>query len=159
MFMFMRTSNLCGALLCLLGCLHLASAQCQRPKDGDRPHGGKEFVLAGEGTVAGIYGTVVARDEKTNDWPPVGDVVVELYGYSGGANQADVSRAVREQKRVAACLTGRDGRFAFPGLETGRYLFRAGTRAPGKYNEIYAILVVDPGAPRSELKILLPAGT
>ena len=162
--MLIKPANLCGALLCLLGCLQfagcsqLASAQCKQPKDEDRPHGGKEFVLAGEGPVAGIYGTIVARDEKVNNWLPVGDVVVELYSYSGGANQEDVSKAVREQKRVVACLTGDDGRFSFSGLEPGRYLFRAGTRAPDKYDEIYAILILDPKTPQSQLKILLPVG-
>jgi len=40
------------------------------------------------------------------------------------------------------------------------YLFRAGTRAPGRYNEIRVILLLDParrGTP--ELTVLIPDGT
>jgi hypothetical protein len=141
--MFIRSVRLYGVLFCLLICSELASAQCKQPKDEDKPHGGKEFVLAGEGTVGRIYGSVVRKDKKVKDWVPAGDVVVELYSYSGGANREDVSKAVREQKRVAACLTGGDGKYSFSGLNPGRY----------------AILILDPSEQESELKILLPSGT
>src|SRR5215216_531029 len=119
--MLRRPVSVCGVLFCLLICSGLACAQCKQPKDEDRPHGGNEFVLVGEGTVGGIYGKVLRKDEKVDDWVPVGDVVVELYVYGGRANREDVSKAVREQKRVAACLTGGDGKYSFSGLKPGRY--------------------------------------
>jgi hypothetical protein len=155
--MLRRPVNLCGVLFCLLICSQLARAQCKQPRGEDGPHGGKGSVLVGEGTVGGIYGKVLRKDEKADDWVPVGDVVVELYVYGGRANREDVSKAVREQKRVAACLTGGDGKYSFTGLEPGRYLLRAGTRAPDKYDVIYAILVIDPRRRDSGQIILLPS--
>lgn len=168
-----RPASLCGLLFCLLGCVQLACSpyklaqsaektaektlaeyKCKQAGDEDRPRGGN-FVLAGEGPVRAIYGTVLSKDERADTWEPLGDVVVELYSYSGGANQEEVSKAVREQKRVAACLTGGDGKFSLSGLKPGRYLFRAGSRMSDKYDEVHAILTLDPSRPPSELKILL----
>ena len=177
--MLMRRANLCGLLFCLVGCLQLAYSQYNPAKSADGPRGGGEttetagkfkckkagnedrprggnFVLAGEGRVKAIYGTVLSnKDTGADKWAPVGDVVLELYSYSGGVNPEEVSKAVREQKRVAACLTGRDGKFSLSGLKPGRYLFRAGSRTSDKYDEVHAILTLDPGRPLSELKILL----
>jgi hypothetical protein len=163
-----RPASLCGLLFCLLGCIQLACSQyqlaksaektlaeykCKQAGDEDRPRGGK-FVFGGEGKFKTIYGTVLSKDES-GKFEPLGDVVVELYSYSGGANQEDVSKAVREQKRVAACLTGGDGKYSFPELKPGRYLLRAGSRISDTYDEVHAILTLDPSRPPSELKILL----
>ena len=180
--MLIRRARLCGLLFCLLGCSQIACSprrqakdanraqvagemakkaaeyKCEPAKDEDRPRGGT-FVLAGEGPMWGIYGTVLAKYEKAGEWEPVGDVVVELYSYSGGANQEEISRAVGEQQRVEACLTGRDGKFSLLGLKPGRYLLRAGSRVSDKYDEVYAVLTIDPERRPSGLKVLLRAGT
>ena len=163
-----RPASLCGLLFCLLGCVQLACSpykpaksaektlaeyKCKQAGDEDRPRGGN-FVLAGEGKFKAIYGIVLSKDES-GTFEPIGDVVVELYSYSGGANQEDVSKAVREQKRVAACLTGGDGEYSFSGLKPGRYLLRAGSRMSDKYDEVHAIMTLDPSRPLSRLKILL----
>jgi hypothetical protein len=163
-----RPASLCGLLFCLLGCVQLACSQykpakstektlaeykCKQAGDEDRPRGGK-FVFGGEGKFKAIYGTILSKGES-GKFEPMGDVVVELYSYSGGANQEDVIKAVREQKRVAACLTAGDGKFSFPGLKPGRYLFRAGSRISDTYDEIHSILTLDPSRPLSELKTLL----
>lgn len=176
--MLIRRATLCALLFFLLGCLQLTCSRyvpakggakshgsgatgeklsdykCKEAKDKDRPRGG-EFVLAGEGTVGAIVGTALSRDKKADNWGPLGEVVVELYNYSGGANREEVTKAVREQKRVAACLTGDDGKFSLSGLKPGRYLFRAGSLTSDKYDEVHAILTLDPARPLSELKILL----
>jgi hypothetical protein len=128
--------------------------KCKQAGDEDRPRGGN-FVLAGEGRFKAIYGTVLSRKGRDGKFKPLGDVVVELYSYSGGANQEEVGKAVREQKRVAACMTGGDGEFSLPGLKPGRYLLRAGSRVSDEYDDVYAILTIDPSRPLSELKILL----
>ena len=156
--MLMRRANLLGTLICLVGLFQLAEAQCAQPKDEDSPHGAKEFVLV-EGRVVGrIYGRTLFPDDKAKDgWRRAKDIVVEVYSYSGDGTREHVSKVVREQKRVAACLTGGDGKFSFPDLKPGMYLFRAGTRAPGRYDEIRVILLLDPerrGTP--ELTILIP---
>jgi protocatechuate 3,4-dioxygenase beta subunit len=66
---------------------------------------------------------------------------------------------MREQKRVAACLTGRDGRFSFAGLKPGRYLLRAGTRAHDQFNEVHVILILDPRGTDKGMEIVLTPGT
>ena len=91
---------------------------------------------------------------------PAKNIVVELYNYSGGDSYQDVSRVLREQKRVAACLTGTDGRFSFAGLKPGKYLFRAGTRDPDEFNEMHGIIIVGPKLSVSKgVDIILTAGT
>jgi hypothetical protein len=165
----MRRANLCSLLLCLLGCSQFVYSQhksaksaaekaaeykCGQAKDEDRPRGGNP-IFAGMGTFGAIYGTALTKDERAGTWGPLRDVVVELYSYSGGATREEVSKVVHEQKRVAACLTGDDGQFSFPRLKPGQYLFRAGSRVSEKYDEVYAILTVEPGRPPSELKTLL----
>jgi hypothetical protein len=132
----------------------LAEYKCKQAGDEDRPRGGR-FVFGGEGKFKAIYGIVLSRKERAGKFEPTGDVVVELYSYSGGANQEDVSKAVREQKRVAACLTGGDGEYSFPELKPGRYLLRVGSRISDTYDEVHAILTLDPSRPPSKLKILL----
>jgi hypothetical protein len=148
-------------LICLLGLFQLAEAQCTQPKGEDSPHGGKEFVLV-EGRVVGrIYGRTLFPDAKAKGgWRRAKDVVVEIYSYGGDGTREDVRRVVREQKRVAACLTGGDGKFSFPDLKPGMYLFRAGTRAASRYDEIRVILLLDPRQRVTpELTILIPDGT
>ena len=159
--MLIRPAKLFGVLICLAGLLQLAGAQCKKPKDEDRPHGANEPVLVAGRKVGRIYGRALFPDDASKEgWVRARDVVVEIYNYGGDGTREDVSKVVREQKRVAACLTGGDGKFSFPDLKPGMYLLRAGTRAPGRYNEIQIILLLDPqlrGTP--ELTILMPTGT
>ena len=145
----------------MLGFFQLAEAQCKKPKDDDIPHGANEFILFDERTLGRIHGRVFfpnymikAGRERAKD------IVVELYSYTGGDSYQDVRKAILGQKRVAACLTGGDGRFSFAGLKRGRYLLRAGTRNRDQFNEIFAILILNPsrGAGKG-LEIVLPAGT
>jgi hypothetical protein len=164
-----RPASLCGLLFCLLGCVQLACShykpaksadkpfaeyKCKQAGDEDRPRGGN-FVFSGEGKFKAIYGVVLSRKETAGTFEPLGDAVVELYSYSGGANREDVSKAVREQKRVAACLTGGNGEYSFPEIKPGRYLLRAGSRMSDKYDEVHAILTLDPSGLPSKLTILL----
>jgi len=148
------SAKLFGVLILTIGFLQLAGAQCKKPSDKDTPHGANEFILIDEGVVGRVHGTVEAHGDYAKD------IVVELYSYSGSDSYQDVSKVLRLQKRVAACLTGDDGRFSFARLKPGRYLLRAGTREQDQYNEIYAILRLDPrrGEARG-LEIVLRAGT
>ena len=157
----MRCANLLGLLFCVTSFLQLAEAQCKRPKAGDTPHGANEFILLNERTVGRIHGRVFLPNYMIKaKRVPAKDIVVEIYSYSGGDSSQDVDRVLRERKRVAACLTGADGRFSFEGLRRGRYLLRAGTREVDQYNEVYAIITLTPkSAAGKGLEILLPAGT
>ena len=157
----MRRANLVGVLLCITGFLQLAEAQCKKPTADDIPHGANEFILLDERTVGRIHGRVFLPNYMIKAGRVrAKDIVVELYSYGGGDSYQDVSKVLREQQRVAACLTGADGRFSFTGLKQGRYLLRAGTRERDQYNEVYAILVLELNrGGRKGLEILLPAGT
>jgi hypothetical protein len=159
--MLLRPAKLFGVLICLTGLLQLAEAQCKKPKDEDRPHGANKPVLVDGRKVGRIYGRLLFPDDTSKEgWVRAKDVVVEVYSYSGDGSREDMSKVVREQKRVAACLTGGDGKFSFPDLKPGMYLLRAGTRAPSRYDEIQVILLLDPGMRGTpELTVLLPAGT
>jgi hypothetical protein len=138
----------------------LAQAQCKRAGDNDSPHGANEFVLLDVKSVGRIHGRVFFPNYMHKSGRErAGDIVVELYSYSGGDSYEDVNRAMREHKRVAACLTGRDGRFSFAGLKPGRYLLRAGTRARDQFNEVHVILTLDPRGTDKGVGILLTLGT
>jgi hypothetical protein len=138
----------------------LAQAQCKQAGDNDSPHGANEFVLLKEKRVGRIHGRVFFPNYMVKSGRVrAEDIVVELYNYSGGDSYEDVNRALREQKRMAACLTGHDGRFSFVGLKQGRYLLRAGTRAHDQYNEVHAILILDPRGTDKGMEIVLTAGT
>lgn len=156
--MLIGRANLLGTLICLVCLFQIAGAQCTQPKDEDIPHGAKEFVMVKGRVVGRIYGRALFPDDKAKEGGRrAKDVVVEIYSYGGVGTREDVDRVVREQKRVAACLTGGDGKFSFPDLKPGMYLFRAGTRAASRYNEIRVILLLDPEQGKTpELTILMP---
>ncbi len=159
--MVTRRANLVSVLLCITTFLQLAEAQCKKPKVDDTPHGANEFILLNERAVGRIHGRVILPNYMIKAGRVrAKDIVVELYSYGGGDSYKDVSRVLREQERVAACMTGVDGRFSFTGLKQGQYLLRAGTRERDQYNEVYVILVLDLNrGGRKGLEILLPAGT
>lgn len=159
--MSLRLAKLFGVLICVAGFLQPAEAQCKKPKDEDKPHGANAPVVVAGRTVGRIYGRTLFPDDKAEEgWVRAKDVVVEIYNYSGDGSREGMRKVLREQKRVAACLTGGDGKFSFPELEPGMYLFRAGTRAPSRYDEIQVILLIDPKLGKTpELTILMPAGT
>lgn len=156
--MSLRPAKLFGLLICLLGLSQLAAAQCKKPKDEDTPHGANKPVLVDGRRVGRIYGRTLFPDNAAKEgWVRAKDVVVEIYDYSGDGSRESISKVVREQKRVAACLTGGDGKFSFPELKPGMYLLRVGTRAPSRYNEIQVILLIDPKERETpELTILMP---
>jgi hypothetical protein len=159
--MLLCSAKLFGALILTIGDLLLAEAQCKKPKDEDTPHGANEFILHDEGAVGRVHGRVFFTNYAIEAGRiHADDIVVELYSYSGGESYQDVNKVLRWQKRVAACLTGADGRFSFARLKPGRYLLRAGTRKRDQYNEIYVILKLDPKRGDSkELEFELKAGT
>jgi hypothetical protein len=153
--MVIRRAFLLRVLFCVIVFSHLAQAQCKKAKADDVPHGANEFILLNGGTLGRIHGTVFLPNSIRAE-----DVVVEVYTYSGRNEYATVKKVLSEQKRVAACITGSDGRFSFPRLKPGRYLLRAGTRKNDQYNQIHAILVLtlNRGAGRG-VKIVLSPGT
>jgi uncharacterized protein (DUF2141 family) len=111
------------------------------------------FILLPEKEVGQIRGNVFQANMEFAQ-----DVVVEVYNYEGNDSYEAASQALKS-KRIAACVTGPDGKFSFSDLKPGRYLMHLGTRDVAGMNEVNAILNVRPGASRERLKIKLSLGT
>src|SRR5215472_12355543 len=154
--MLIKHIAVCVVALCVFSVTDTAEGRCKNAKDGDVPHGANMLIQLTDQTVSSIRGEV--------SWPtgePAKDIVVEIFIYTGGDSSEDMNKALA-QKRVAACITGEDGKFSFPHVKRGKYLLRAGTRESRGINETYIILVVDPHATKNTgagLRIPLYVGT
>jgi hypothetical protein len=159
--MLMQPANLFGVLICIITFSQVVEAQCRKPKADDSPHGANEFILFNARTVGRVHGRVFFPNYMIKAGRVrAKNIVVELYSYRGSNSYQDVSQVLSERKRVAACLTGGDGKFSFTGLKPGKYLIRAGTRERDQFNEVYAILILDPKRGiRKGLELILSAGT
>ena len=118
------------------------------------PHGANELVVWEEQTVGRLRGTV-----RLANGEPAGDVVVEIYRYEGAADGFETTRVLKNTQRLVACLTRKEGLFAFKGLKAGRYLLRAGTVAPAGINELHAIFRVTGNGKAQNVEIRLSMGT
>jgi hypothetical protein len=144
----------CTVVLCLVGSSQLAEARCKRARPDEVPHGANEFHLLAEQEVRQIGGSV----SSLGDSEFAEDVVVEVYNYEGNDSYEAVSEALKG-RRIAACVTGSDGRFSFSGLKPGRYLLHLGMRDMRGINKENAILHVTPRGNRERLEIRLTLGT
>src|SRR5215813_4707700 len=154
--MLIKHIAVCVVALCVFSVTDTAEGRCKNAKDGDVPHGANMLIQLTDQTVSSIRGEV--------SWPtgePAKDIVVEIFIYTGGDSSEDMNKALA-QKRVAACITGEDGKFAFPQLKRGKYLLRAGTRESAGIDETEVVLVVDPHSTKHKndrLRIPLELGT
>jgi hypothetical protein len=117
----------------LLSCLALplfSRAECRKAEDNEKPHGANELIELKEQKVQGLFGTILFPNE------PAEDIVVEVYRWPKRPYTETV-----QQQRLAACVTGADGKFSFPEIKPGRYLVQAGVRERFGVNITY--LVVD----------------
>src|SRR5436190_24116492 len=123
--MLMGRVSLCSLMLCIIGFVQVLEAQCKKPKDNEVPHGANENILLADQVVERIHGRVFFPNLE-----PMEDIILEVYRYNGESSYQEISQVMQEQKRIAACLTGADGKFSFARLKPGKYLLRAGTRHP-----------------------------
>ena len=160
---FMRTARILGPLVFFITSTPFSKAQCRKAPIEDVPHGANEFILFAEQEVAQIHGKAFIPSDLPKDYQAAAkDVVVEVYVYDGKEDYDDVSKTLREKKRVAACITGPDGNFSFPRLKRGRYLLRVGTRKFADFNVTFAIVSLNPGLKRQAgrgIEIKLRLGT
>lgn len=140
----------CCVLAALSQPLH---ARCRHASNDDVPYGANEFILQdGTEEVGQVFGVVLDPSGAQRH------AVVEVYKYDGGENSTDAMKALEDQ-RIAACITGDDGKFAFPDLPPGRYLLRIGLSDTGGMNEDHLIVRVVRGGTRKKLEIRLRVGT
>jgi hypothetical protein len=155
--MLIRSAKLFGAAICVMGCMQLAVAQCKKAKDEDIPHGANETILVDEGVIRQVHGMVFFPNNALESRrEPQNDIVVEIYIYSGDYSDQNINKILGVKNRVAACVTGVDGRISFLRLKPGRYLLRAGTRERNQFNILHVILKLDPKrGDNKELEIVL----
>jgi hypothetical protein len=108
-------------------------AECRKAQDNEVPNGANELIALREQKIRGLFGTIFLPNDE-----PAEDVVIEVYSLHGYEDYSVTTRT----KRLAACVTGGDGRFSFPELKPGRYLLRAGVRSPHGINITYVIIVL-----------------
>ena len=106
-------------------------AECRKAEDNEIPHGANELIELKEQKVQGLFGTILFPTGE-----PAEDIVVEVYRWSKKPYTETV-----QQQRLAACVTGADGKFSFPELKPGSYLLQAGRRE--RFGVNIAFLVVD----------------
>ena len=139
-------------VLCLLNLGTPSLARCRQARPDETPHGANELVVHDEQTVSRLRGTVFIGDGG-----PSKGVVIEIYRYEGTAYET--TKFLKNAHRIAACLTGEDGVFAFEGLRPGLYLLRAGTVVSMGINEVQAIFRVTGNGKTRNIKIQLSLGT
>lgn len=149
----------CLVVIFLLASVEVSLAQCRKAKDNEVPHGANELIQMETQMVPSIYGKVSFQNGDAAE-----EAVVEVFRHKGDDSSKNINSAWK-RKRIKACVTGKDGKFAFSGLKPGTYLLRVGISdaSPVKgMNEAYMILVLKPGAKEAGavgLEITLTVGT
>jgi hypothetical protein len=90
------------------------------------------------------------------DGKPVGDALVEIFDkpdyllceWEPNNPRGCTTNPPAEQRRVAACRTGKDGRFCFGDIPAGKYELRVSK--DGGWNVVHAYVVVDPNSRASK---------
>jgi hypothetical protein len=67
-------------------------------------------------------------------------------------------RDFHEQKRIAGCRTGKDGKFSFENLPAGKYELRLSNNPGFNVTQVYVIVKPNSGRKR-ELELTLTVGT
>jgi hypothetical protein len=88
---------------------------------------------------------------------PAKDIVVEVYRWANKPYTETV-----QQHRLAACVTGPDGKFSFPDVKPGMYLVQAGRREGFGVNITYVVVNLKANSGQQEgqgIRIQLHLGT
>lgn len=99
------------------------SSDCRPATGSDIPHGANMSVEVHGGTVNELRGTITDANGAE-----FSDAVVEVYKVRAMAANRDAQRAIAGQTRLAACVTGPDGKFNFADLPSGQYVLHVGMR-------------------------------
>jgi protocatechuate 3,4-dioxygenase beta subunit len=87
-----------------------SGCECKKAKEDQTTYGSSTHVTLDERTVKQIEGQVNSYGR------PIEGVLVEVFTHPDLT-----ANGKQRQKRVAACLTGKDGQFCFSGIRAGKY--------------------------------------
>ena len=114
-------------------------SKCELPSADQTTIWGKQNIILKEADIfTSIHGKAVASGK------PLAGVLVEVYDNPEGLLlSAELRGAMRpKQRRVAACVTGADGTFAFPNTLAGNYELRLSK--PAEWDSTSVFIVVNP---------------
>ena len=139
--MFFRIALL---LLAVLSLNFSKTEKCRcRPASAEETTslGQQNVIVKNEGVVQSLQGSVVVASQR-----PLEGVLVEVYDKPEGLLMDWKEREIRKpgQRRVAACVTGADGKFCFSKIPPGKYELRCSKSAEWNATSVY--VVVDPKA-------------
>lgn len=106
------------------------------------------IVLKQAGTYKSLRGTVM----MWFDGEPMDDALVEIFDkpdyllceWKPNSPNCCTTNPPAEQHRVAVCRTGKDGRFCFTKIPTGKYELRVSKDK--EWNVVHAYVVIDPNS-------------
>jgi protocatechuate 3,4-dioxygenase beta subunit len=132
---------------------------CSPPKENETTHwvGNLQVIVTEKKPFRQLRGTVF-----TPNGEPLANALVEVFTNPEYLliDEPTSKRGNAEQKRVAACRTGADGRFAFSDLPAGKYELRSSSEdsATG-WNVTQIYVVVKPSARKKrELRVEMSLG-
>jgi hypothetical protein len=145
------------ALTVLLACLPLQTprpSECGLAKGAERTYWGHmNTVLEYADPVSYIRGIALAAGSENT---PVEGALVELFDHPEIALKTHGSQVRTGQKRLAVCITGKDGRFSFDPL-TGKYELRLSK--PDCNTESLILRIRKEARNRGRIEIRIEAGT
>jgi hypothetical protein len=133
---------LMGKFIFILICIALCgtfsiNAQCRKATSNEVPHGWLDYIEHSEIRVPELKGRITISES------PSAEVIVEVFRYSKKLHKEFSSAATVNQKRIRACKTGSNGKFAFHGLRRGKYFIRVGFIKRSEFNPTHVIVVID----------------
>jgi hypothetical protein len=135
----------------------LGDCKCGTPDKGEttRWGGNQMIVVKEESSFRKLEGRVQMSDDRTLE-----NALVEVFDHPGYLLDTSDSRSEGppEQKRLAACRTGKDGKFCFRNLPAGKYELRSSLGSGWNVTHVYVVL--DKHSKRDEkLNVLMLLGT
>lgn len=133
----------------------LGDCRCHRPEKDDKTRGGaNEFVLdVPKETYRTLEGIVVGPADGRS----IENALVEVFDHPEYLLSEDPFGEHPEQKRVAACRTGADGKFCIRGLPPGKYELRSSIESGWNITHIY--VVVDKKGQSKKIQVWMKLGT
>ncbi|MHB8609432.1 MAG: carboxypeptidase-like regulatory domain-containing protein [Candidatus Acidiferrales bacterium] len=131
----------------------LDDCKCHRPAAGETTRQGANlFVVQDEEKPYRDLNGIVEMGSAE----PVGDVLVEIFDQPEYLLKAPAKAP--KQKRLAACVTGADGKFCFRYLPAGEYELRASLNGGVNITHVYVVVEKKAGK-RERLHVKMSVGT